>query len=210
MAGLLRRAQMRIVISSPPKMGNKWIKCLLSQVYDLEWIVGEDSPDTNIERFMQYVSEGRLPDNTIFHQHCRYNPSSAISSIRFRLISSPSSAIRMTPSSPCTTGSRPEPTMTASADVSARCDRARGTRGLARHLNGRATRWWASPSMIPLSSSTSRTSTALSSVRAAEWVHSGRAIVVRYEDLHRDPVAGVDSRDQPDRAGRNRAYRTRH
>ena len=40
---------MRIVISSPPKMGNKWIKCLLSRVYDLKWVIGEDSPDTNIE-----------------------------------------------------------------------------------------------------------------------------------------------------------------
>ena len=65
---------MRIIISSPPKMGNKWIKCLLSRVYDLEWIVGDDSPDTNIERFDLFVSEGRFPDNTIFHQHCKYKP----------------------------------------------------------------------------------------------------------------------------------------
>jgi hypothetical protein len=27
--------------------------------------------------------------------------------------------------------------------------------------------------------------------RAHEWVHSGRAIVVRYEDLHRDPVEAL-------------------
>ena len=65
---------MRIVISSPPKMGNKWIKCLLSRVYDLKWVIGEDSPDTNIERFELFISEGRFPDNTIFHQHCKYKP----------------------------------------------------------------------------------------------------------------------------------------
>ena len=28
-------------------------------------------------------------------------------------------------------------------------------------------------------------------MRADEWIHSGRAIVVRYEDLHRDPVAAL-------------------
>ncbi len=55
-------------------MGNKWIKCLLSRVYDLEWIIGDESPNTNIEKFSRFVSEGRFPNNTIFHQHCRYKP----------------------------------------------------------------------------------------------------------------------------------------
>jgi hypothetical protein len=39
---------MRIVITSPPKMGNQWIKCLLSHVYGLKQIGGQDSPSTNI------------------------------------------------------------------------------------------------------------------------------------------------------------------
>ena len=65
---------MRIVISSPPKMGNKWAKCLLSRIYDLQWIIGDDSPDTNIAKFSQFVGEGKFPDNSIFHQHCRYKP----------------------------------------------------------------------------------------------------------------------------------------
>ena len=46
---------MRIVISSPPKMGNKWLKCLLSRVYNLQWIIGEDSPNTNPDKFRQFV-----------------------------------------------------------------------------------------------------------------------------------------------------------
>ena len=65
---------MRIVISSPPKMGNKWLKCLLSRVYDLKWVIGDESPNTNIEKFTRFVEEGRFPDNTIFHQHCKFKP----------------------------------------------------------------------------------------------------------------------------------------
>jgi hypothetical protein len=65
---------MRVIITSPPKMGNQWIKCLLCHVYDLKLIGGQDSPDTNIQQFEQFVQQGRFPDSTIFHQHCRYKP----------------------------------------------------------------------------------------------------------------------------------------
>ncbi|MFM8593833.1 MAG: hypothetical protein ACKOCK_05510, partial [Chloroflexota bacterium] len=65
---------MRIVISSPPKMGNKWLKCLLGTAYGLEWLLGDDTPATNPSQYERWVAEGNFVDNAIFHQHCRYTP----------------------------------------------------------------------------------------------------------------------------------------
>ena len=78
---------MRIVISSPPKMGNKWIKCLLSRVYDLQWIIGEDSPDTNIDRFSQFVVREDSPTTRSSISTAATSPSSATSSTRSPRIS---------------------------------------------------------------------------------------------------------------------------
>lgn len=65
---------MRIVVSSPPKMGNKWLKCQLAHVYGLAWRMGDDTPDTNPTKFEEWVAEGNFEDGTIFHQHCRFTP----------------------------------------------------------------------------------------------------------------------------------------
>jgi hypothetical protein len=182
---------MRIIISSPPKMGNKWIKCLLSQVYDLEWIVGEDSPDTNIKRFMQYVSERRLPDNTIFHQHCRYDP---------RLCY----LINQIPAHLVTIVRDPYDAFVSMYHwIQTRTDYDR-QRGRVREMRPR-------PRDARVGQASERPRNAMVGkpiddplilqylaneygpliVRASEWVHSGRAIVVRYEDLHRDPVEAL-------------------
>jgi hypothetical protein len=63
---------MRIVITSPPKTGNKWLKCILSRIYDLKWMRGDSKPPTNPGAFETWVREQRFPDNIIMHQHCRY------------------------------------------------------------------------------------------------------------------------------------------
>ena len=64
---------MRIVITSPPKMGNKWLKCLLGTVYEMSWLLGDDTPETNPTKFQAWVDGGNFVDNAIFHQHCRYS-----------------------------------------------------------------------------------------------------------------------------------------
>jgi hypothetical protein len=166
---------MRIVISSPPKMGNKWIKCLLSRVYDLQWIIGEDSPDTNIERFDLFVSEGRFPDNTIFHQHCKYKPKicDVIDEIPAHLVTivrDPYDAFV---------------SMYHWIQTRTDYDRERGrVRKKQRPRDAMVGKAIDDPLILEYLAD----GYGQQIQRAHEWVHSGRAIVVRYEDLHRDPV----------------------
>ncbi len=169
---------MRIVISSPPKMGNKWIKCLLSRVYDLQWIIGEDSPDTNIERFDLFVSEGRFPDNTIFHQHCKYKPKicDVIDEIPAHLVTivrDPYDAFV---------------SMYHWIQTRTDYDRERGrVRKKERPRDAMVGKAIDDPLILEYLAD----GYGQQIQRAHEWVHSGRAIVVRYEDLHRDPVAAL-------------------
>ena len=169
---------MRIVISSPPKMGNKWIKCLLSRVYDLQWIIGEDSPDTNIERFDLFVSEGRFPDNTIFHQHCKYKPKicDVIDEIPAHLVTivrDPYDAF-----------------VSMYHWIQTRTDYDR-ERGRVRKKERPRDAMVGKPIDDPIILEYLADGYGQQILRADEWVHSGRAIVVRYEDLHRDPIAAL-------------------
>jgi hypothetical protein len=169
---------MRIVISSPPKMGNKWIKCLLSRVYDLQWVIGEDSPDTNIERFELFVSEGRFPDNTIFHQHCKYKPKicDVIDEIPAHLVTivrDPYDAF-----------------VSMYHWIQTRTDYDR-ERGRVRKKERPRDAMVGKPIDDPLILEYLADGYGQQIQRAHEWVNSGRAIVVRYEDLHRDPVGAL-------------------
>lgn len=169
---------MRIVISSPPKMGNKWIKCLLSRVYNLQWVIGEDSPDTNIERFELFVSEGRFPDNTIFHQHCKYKPKicDVIDEIPAHLVTivrDPYDAF-----------------VSMYHWIQTRTDYDR-ERGRVRKKERPRDAMVGKPIDDPLILEYLSDGYGQQIQRAHEWVHSGRAIVVRYEDLHRDPVEAL-------------------
>jgi hypothetical protein len=169
---------MRIVISSPPKMGNKWIKCLLSRVYELEWVVGGDSPDTNIEQFDLFVSEGRFPDNTIFHQHCKYKPKicDVIDEIPAHLVTivrDPYDAFV---------------SMYHWIQTRTDYDRERGrVRKKARPRDAMVGKAIDDPLILEFLAD----GYGQQILRAHEWVNSGRAIVVRYEDLHRNPVEAL-------------------
>ena len=169
---------MRIVISSPPKMGNKWIKCLLSRVYDLQWIIGEDSPDTNIERFDLFVSEGRFPDNTIFHQHCKYKPKIC-------------DVIEEIPAHLVTIVRDPYDAFVSMYHwIQTRTDYDR-ERGRVRKKERPRDAMVGKAIDDPLILDYLADGYGQQIQRAHEWVHSGRAIVVRYEDLHRDPVGAL-------------------
>jgi hypothetical protein len=166
---------MRIVISSPPKMGNKWIKCLLSRTYDLEWINGDESPDTNVEEFSRFVAEGRFPDDTIVHQHCRYKPKlcDAIEEVPAHLVSivrDPYDAFV---------------SMYHWIQSRSSYDRERGrVRPKQRPRDAMVGKAIDDPAILAYLADGFGDQIR----RADEWVHSGRAIVVRYEALHRDPV----------------------
>lgn len=169
---------MRIVISSPPKMGNKWLKCLLSRVYDLQWVIGDDSPDTNVARFIQYINEGRFPDNTIFHQHCKYKPAlcDAIDGIPAHLVT----IVR----DPYDAFVSMYHWMQTRTDY----DRERGrVRPKERPRNAMYDKELDDPVVLEFLAGPYGEHMR----RAHDWVRSGRAIVVRYEDLHRNPVEAL-------------------
>lgn len=164
---------MRIVISSPPKMGNKWLKCLLSRVYNLQWIIGEDSPNTNPDKFRQFVLEGRFPDGTIFHQHCKYKPAlvDVIDSI-------PAHSVTIV-RDPYDAFVSMYHWMQTRTDYDLERGRVRPKERPRDALYDKALddpvilEFLAGPYGEHIK-------------RAKDWVQSNRAIVVRYEDLHRD------------------------
>lgn len=166
---------MRIVISSPPKMGNKWLKCLLSRVYDLQWVIGEDSPNTNITQFRKFVEEGRFPENTIFHQHVKYKPTlcDIIDTIPAHLVTivrDPYDAFV---------------SMYHWMQTRTEYDRERGrVRPKDRPRDAMYDKSIDDPAVLDFLS----TSYGEQIQRAHDWVTSGRAIVVRYEDLHKDAI----------------------
>jgi hypothetical protein len=169
---------MRIVISSPPKMGNKWLKCLLSRVYDLQWIIGDDSPDTNIAEFGKWVEEGRFPENTIFHQHCKYKPAlcDIIDEVPAHLVTivrDPYDAFV---------------SMYHWIQTRTEYDRERGrVRPKERPRNAMYNKAIDDPVILDFLAGGYGENIR----RAQEWVSSGRAIVVRYEDLHRDAAEAL-------------------
>ncbi len=167
---------MRIIVSSPSKMGNKWIKCLLSRIYNLEWIIGDESPNTNIEKFSRFVSEDRFPDNTIFHQHCRYKPYLC-------------DVIDEIPAHSVTIVRDPYDTFVSLYHwIQSRTehDREKGrVRSQPRPRDGLLGKAIDDPAILDYLAE--RYGEHLR--RADEWLHSGRAIVVRYEALHEDAVS---------------------
>ena len=167
---------MRIVISSPPKMGNKWIKCLLGQAYDLTWITGSESPDTNIEEFSRFVDEGRFPENTIFHQHCRYKPKLC-------------DIIDEVPAHLVTIVRDPYDAFVSMYHwIQTRTDYDK-QRGRVRPKQRPRDAMVGKPIDDPMILDYLADGYGDQIRRGSEWVNSGRAIIVRYEDLHRDTMA---------------------
>lgn len=64
---------MRIVITSPPRSGNHWLRCLLTKVYGLTPQTGDAKPPTKGDAFRAWVASGKFPDGSIFHQHARFS-----------------------------------------------------------------------------------------------------------------------------------------
>ena len=66
---------MRILIAGPPKTGNMWLKCLLGRAYGLRWLRPFETPErADLPSLMSWLAAGRFPDGTIFHQHYDYAP----------------------------------------------------------------------------------------------------------------------------------------
>lgn len=166
---------MRIVVVSPPKAGNHWLKCLLGEVYGLEWLHGSDKPKGRPAAYERWVERGQFPDGTVFHTHMRYTA-------RF------ADAIASAPAHVVTILRDPYDLFVSLYHwVQERHARGLGRPGLRRDaLAGRSLddpavlRYLAKDFGMVLD-------------RGLGWLESGRSTVVRYEDLHRDGVAALRS-----------------
>ena len=166
---------MRMVITSPPKMGNKWLKCLLGTIYGLDWVLGDDKPETNPAKFRQWVAEGNFADNTIFHQHCRYTSKlcdvvDAIPAHIVTIVRDPYDSFV---------------SMYYWIQTRSAYDEGRGkVRPNHRPKDNMIGKAIDDPEILEFLT----TSYGENLRRANDWVHSGRAAVARYEALHADPV----------------------
>ena len=164
---------MRIVVAAPPKSGNHWISCLLATLYDLQWPTpGGQAAVASPETFAAFVRDGGFPENNLFYHHAKFNP---------RLCN----VIEAIPAHQVTIVRDPYDIFVSLYYW----EQERSSRGLGRDrprprhaIAGK-----------PLDHDDVLTFLAdgfgRNLDRAEGWLHSGRAIPVRYEDLHSDPIA---------------------
>jgi hypothetical protein len=167
----------RIVVVSPPRSGNHWIECLLGQIYDLERLGGSRKPaDTKPAVFREWAERGNFPDDAIFHLHCRYREAlcDAIDAVPAHLVTIVRDPYDAFVSRYFWTQQRTP----ADSDRAARRPR---QRMVGKPLDD--------PEVLAFLADPQGFGSHLKT--ANEWLHSGRAIPVRYEDLHDDPVAAL-------------------
>lgn len=165
---------MRIVIASPPKCGNHWIKCLLGEVYGLRWLEGEDKSRLTADTLPEIVASGGFPDGSIVHIHNRFTPAlcDAIAAVPAHLVT----IVR-------------DPYDVFSSLY--HWQQERSDRGLGnakqRPRHAMLGKDFNDPAVLAFLAE----GFSANIEQANGWLHSGRAIVVRYEDLHRDGAAAL-------------------
>ena len=58
---------MRIIVASPPKTGNVWIKSLLAEIYGLQVLT--EGPTDDARSLQEHIQRGWFENNSIFHEH---------------------------------------------------------------------------------------------------------------------------------------------
>lgn len=160
---------MRIVIAGPPKTGNVWLKCILGTAYDLRPLGPKAVPERpRLELFREWIGQGGFPDGTIFHQHYEYSDelTDAFAAIPAHIVTIVRDPYDVFVSSYFTLQQHVDGRRGGKRDV----------------LKGKPLDH---PDVVAF---LRRGGFRKNMVKANDWMRSGRASVVRYEDLHRDPV----------------------
>ena len=163
---------MRTIIAGPPKTGNMWLKCLLGRAYGLRWLRPFESPArADLSSLMSWLAAGGFPDETIFHKHFDYSPAiadlvDAVPAHLVTIIRDPYDAFVST-----------YYTLQLHAAEKNRKER-KFTELMGKPLDD--------PAVIEFL----RTGGYRNNLeKARDWAASGRAVVLRYENLSRDPLA---------------------
>lgn len=166
---------MKIVVSAPPKSGNHWIGCLLSTIYDLQWPTpGGHAATASPETLMAFSSSGGFPDGSMFHHHTRFN---------HRLCD----VIDAIPAHHVTIVRDPYDVFVSMYYW----EQERSSRGLGRDRPRPRHAMYGKPLEHDDVLAFLAERFGLQIAKANGWLHSGRAIPVRYEELHTDAVAAL-------------------
>jgi hypothetical protein len=160
------------VIAGPPKAGNVWLKCILAHMYDLTPLTPHETPARpQYPLFREWVADGQFRDGTIFHQHFDYSdeladaiaavPAHSVTIVRdpYDAFVSSYFTIQQHADDEMRRGRKRDKIVNKSLDDPAVLDYLRHG-GFGNNMQ-----------------------------RAKQWIESGRTVVVRYEALHRDPIA---------------------
>jgi hypothetical protein len=166
---------MRIIVSAPPKSGNHWIGCLLSTVYGLQWPTpGGHAATASPETLTAFVAAGGFPDGSMFHHHTRFHR---------RLCD----AIDAIPAHHVTIVRDPYDVFVSMYYW----EQERSARGLGRDQPRPRHAMYGKPLDHEDVLAFLADGFGQHIARANGWLHSGRVITVRYEELHTDPIAAL-------------------
>lgn len=168
------RSKVRIVIAGPPKTGNMWLKCLLGRAYGLRWLRPHETPARpDLPTLRDWLDRHRFPDETIFHQHYNYAPEIA-------------DAFERVPAHLVTIVRDPYDAF-VSTYYTIQQHAAEDNRK-ERGLTGLMGKPLDSPEVLDFLRAGGYRSHL---VKARDWMQSGRAVVLRYEELSRNPRESV-------------------
>lgn len=163
---------MRVVIAGPAKAGNVWSKCMIAMTYRLRTLDGHEIPEgTKLLELRRWIDAGRFPDDSIFHQHYRYSNRLAeiIESVPAHLVTIVRNPYDTFVSSYFALQSRAGNPDKRSAQTNSILDKPIDSPEVYAYLRSGGFRQ--------------------NMLRAHEYIQSGRSIILRYEELHRDPLA---------------------
>ena len=162
---------MRIIIAALPRRENSWLTCLFSSLYGLDWLTGREIPERpETPLFKAWVEGGGFRDGSVFHQHYDYTPEFV-------------ELVETVPARVATIIRNPyDSFVSLYYFVQAQAEVKRSRTNPSVTMIGK-------PIDDPEVISYLRTGFYKVLDKALGWVESDSSVVVRYEELHRDPAA---------------------
>jgi hypothetical protein len=148
-----------------------WLKCLLGRVYGLRWLRPHETPErAELPALRAWLANGAFPDGTIFHQHYDYSTSVA-------------DAFAAMPAHLVTIVRDPYDAFVSTYYTLQQHGQEENRKG--RKFTELMGKPLDDPEVIAF---LRRGAYRNNLEKARDWANSGRAIVLRYEDLSRDPL----------------------
>ena len=167
----------RILVVSPPRSGNHWIECLLGTIYQLRSKGGSKKPEATTTRAVRaWAQSGGFQDGWILHMHRGFSATfcDVIDAIPAHLVTVVRDPYDAFVSRYYWTQQR------------APADRERAARRPRQRMLGKPLD---DPEVLAFLADPKGFGSHFTAANA--WLHSGRAIAVRYEELHHCPVAAL-------------------